>query len=173
MDYKIKIKEAAQSLGISEQRVRTLCGTELLSSNKIGASWLIDEQSLSRYGLVTSHRVAENHKSYAVRKNKPVALSFFSGAMGLDRGIEKAGFEIRLACEVDKYCRQTIVLNNPDIALIGNINDYSADEVLHYAGLSRADDVDLIIGEPPCQAFSTAGKRNGFNDDGEMLFSLF
>ena len=30
---------------------------------------------------------------------------FFSGAMGLDLGIEKAGFEIRLACESDKYCR--------------------------------------------------------------------
>ena len=46
-------------------------------------------------------------------KNKPIALSFFSGAMGLDQGIESAGFDIRLVCEFDKYCRQTIALNKP------------------------------------------------------------
>ena len=58
----------------------------------------------------TSHMIAENHASYTVpgrSKNKPIALSFFSGAMGLDIGIEKAGFDVRLACEIDKYCRQT------------------------------------------------------------------
>lgn len=173
MDYQVTTKEAAQNLGISEQRVRTLCREELLSSNKVGSSWLIDKQSLFRYGLMTSHKVAENHQSYTVKGNKPVALSFFSGAMGLDRGIEKAGFDIKLVCEVDKYCRQTIALNKPDIALIGDINDYSADEVLNYAGLSRADDVDLIIGGPPCQAFSTAGKRKGFNDDRGNAFLTY
>lgn len=85
--------------------------------------------------------------------------------MGLDQGIEQAGFDIRLACEIDKYCRQTITLNKPDMALIGDINKYSADEILSYAGLTRNDNVDLIMGGPPCQAFSTAGKRNGFNDE--------
>ena len=79
------------------------------------------------------------------KNNRPIALSFFSGAMGLDLGIERAGFDIRLACEIDKYCRQTIVLNKPEIALIGDINNYSTDEVLNYAGLTRDDDVDLYI----------------------------
>lgn len=167
------IKEAASTLNISEQRVRTLCRESLIEAQKIGTSWLIDQVSLSRYGLSTAHHIAEDHPSYAAKRNRPIALSFFSGAMGLDQGIEQAGFDIRLACEVDKYCRQTIALNKPDMALIGDINNYSAHEILSYAGLRRGDDVDLILGGPPCQAFSTAGKRNGFNDDRGNAFLTY
>lgn len=164
MSTEITISEAATSLVLSEQRIRTLCRDGHLKSRKVGTTWLIETESFVRYTTARADKVAEDHPTYAVKQNIPIALSFFSGAMGLDQGIERAGFEIRLACEVDKYCRQTIALNKPDMALIGDINNYSADEVLSFAGLSRSDDVDLIIGGPPCQAFSTAGKRNGFND---------
>ena len=104
---------------------------------------------------------------------KPVALSFFSGAMGLDIGIERAGFEIVLACEFDKSCRQTIQANRPNMALIGDINDYSASEILSAAGLSPKDSVDLMFGGPPCQAFSTAGRRKGFGDQRGNIFLTY
>lgn len=166
------IKEASIALNISEQYIRTLCqkGSD---AHKLGNNWLIEPKSLSQYSLITAHSVAEDHPSYSLKKNKPIALSFFSGAMGLDQGLEEVGFDIRLACEVDKYCRQTIALNRPNIALIEDINKYSADEVLSYAGLTRNDDVDLIVGGPPCQAFSTAGKRNGFNDERGNAFLTY
>ncbi len=161
----LSIKAVAEILDVSEQRVRTLCRDGVLRSEKFGRSWMIDANSLADYQRSLVPHAAEDNPAYRARQHKPVALSFFSGAMGLDQGIEQAGFDIRLACEMDRYCRQTIALNRPDIALIGDINQYSADEVLAYAGLTRADDVDLIVGGPPCQAFSTAGKRKGFNDD--------
>ena len=62
--------------------------------------------------------------------NKPIVLSFFSGAMGLDLGIEKSGFEIRLACELDRFCRQTIKLNRASLEILGDINDYGAADIL-------------------------------------------
>ena len=179
MSTPVSIKEAAKTLNISEQRVRTLCRTGVLASTQFGRTWLIDPDSLGKYDLSAAQRVAKDHPNVAARnnttkrKNGPVALSFFSGAMGLDQGIERAGFDIRLACEFDKYCRQTIALNKPEMALIGDINEYTADDVLSYAGLSRGDDVDLIFGGPPCQAFSTAGKRNGFNDDRGNVFLTY
>jgi DNA (cytosine-5)-methyltransferase 1 len=173
MGTKITVNSAATALNLSEQRVRTLCRDGAINSEKIGTTWLIEQDSISRYGLVNSHRVAEDHPAYSVARNRPTVLSFFSGAMGLDQGLEASGFDIRLACEFDKYCRQTIALNRPDIALIGDINDYTADEVLSYAGLTRNDDVDLIIGGPPCQAFSTAGKRKGFDDDRGNAFLTY
>ncbi|MBL4702277.1 MAG: DNA cytosine methyltransferase, partial [Phycisphaeraceae bacterium] len=165
MSTEITIENAAQQLNISKQRIRTLCRQGDLNARKIGNSWVINQKILDKYGLRTAHKVAEDHPAYKVNNNKPVALSFFSGAMGLDLGIEKAGFDIRLACEIDKFCRQTIVLNKPDTALLTDINEYSAQEIRSAAGLSGDEDIDLIMGGPPCQAFSTAGKRKGFNDD--------
>lgn len=170
MSTEISIKDAAKQLKVSEQRVRTLCRENEIKSRKLGNTWLLDKQSLQDYGLRTAHTIAEDHPAYKFNSKKPIALSFFSGAMGLDLGIEKAGFEIRLACEIDKFCRQTIALNKPNAALLTNINDYSAADIRSAAGLSDKDDIDLIMGGPPCQAFSTAGKRQGFNDDRGNVF---
>lgn len=165
------VHEASARLKVSEQRVRTLCRNGELTARKVGASWLIDDGSLETYGLRSAHVLAENHAAYNVREShKPTALSFFSGAMGLDLGIEDAGFEIRLACEVDKFCRQTIALNRPDIALIGDIERYSSDEIRTEARLGKNQEIDLIVGGPPCQAFSTAGKRKAFNDHRGNVF---
>jgi len=167
------IKDASIQLGISEQRVRTLCREGLIAAKKGNNSWVIEQHSVDRYGLQTAHMVAEDHPAYLVdkkSKKKPIALSFFSGAMGLDLGIEKAGFDVRLACEVDKYCRQTIQLNKPNTALLSDINNYQPKDILEAAKLTPDDDIDLIMGGPPCQAFSTAGKRKGFNDDRGNVF---
>ncbi|MBC9249423.1 modification methylase SinI [Pseudomonas alcaligenes] len=163
----LSISEAASLLGISAQHVRTLCRNQELQAEKIGNSWVIDPDSVTSYGLRTAHMIAMDHPAHPApdrQAGKPIALSFFSGAMGLDLDLEKAGFDIRLTCEFNKYCRQTITLNRPDTALLGDINDYSAEQVLQAAQVS-ASEVDLIVGGPPCQAFSTAGKRKAFNDD--------
>lgn len=170
MRTELTIKEAALQLQISEQRVRTLCRQGDLMARKIGHAWIIDPSSLNVYGLKTAHKVAEDHPAYSTVSSKPIALSFFSGAMGLDIGIEKAGFDVRLACEIDKFCRQTIALNKPDIALLTDINNYNPDDIRSAAGLTNGEDIDLIAGGPPCQAFSTAGNRQGFNDERGNVF---
>jgi DNA (cytosine-5)-methyltransferase 1 len=169
----ISIKDASLQLKISEQRVRTLCRQGKITAEKIGNTWIVDRESLNRYQRISSYRVAEVTLSYNLNiqeQQKPIALSFFSGAMGLDLGIEKAGFNIRLACEVDKFCRQTIALNRPNTALLGDINNYEPDDILKAARLTSQDDIDLIVGGPPCQAFSTAGKRKVFHDDRGNVF---
>ncbi len=173
MSTKITTKEAAIVLNVSEQRVRTLCRSGMLTATKFGRSWMLEQDSVTQYGIQTSHVIAEDHEAYEVRKKtnaKPIALSFFSGAMGLDLGIEKAGFNILLACEIDKYCRQTIALNRPNMALLGDINNHTKKDILNASGLSEVDHIDLIIGGPPCQAFSTAGNRKAFNDNRGNVF---
>jgi DNA (cytosine-5)-methyltransferase 1 len=104
------------------------------------------------------------------KENALNTLSFFSGALGLDIGLEKEGFNILLACEFDKACRNTITLNKPKLGLIGDIRNYSVDEIISYSGLKNKKDVDVIVGGPPCQAFSTAGKRLGFADSRGNVF---
>jgi DNA (cytosine-5)-methyltransferase 1 len=167
----LSIKEASTELSVSEQRVRTLCRDGLLPSQKVGKSWVIDKSNILKYkSKYDEHHVLDHACNTSINEKKPIALSFFSGAMGLDLGIEKAGFDIRLACEMDKFCRQTISLNKPDIALLGDINDYSPSDILRAAKIDKGTDIDLIVGGPPCQAFSTAGKRKAFQDDRGNVF---
>ena len=170
MSTLLSVKEVAFQLSLSVQRVRELCRKGKLPARKIGSTWAIDSHSIKAYGLTTGTTLAEDHVAYKITSQKPIALSFFSGAMGLDLGLENAGFDIRLACEVDKFCRQTIELNKPDIALLGDITNYASTDILEYAKIDDSIDIDLVVGGPPCQAFSTAGKRLGLNDERGNVF---
>ncbi len=90
-------------------------------------------------------------------------ISLFSGAMGLDLGIEKAGFNIRVCVEMDKWAVKTIQANTQIPVIDRDINTVGTDEILSVAGLTKQD-VTMVIGGPPCQAFSTAGKQRGLAD---------
>jgi DNA (cytosine-5)-methyltransferase 1 len=92
------------------------------------------------------------------------ALSFFTGAMGLDLGMEQAGFEVLLAAELDPMARATIEANRPGLPILGDVSKVSSRDARRAAGLTAKEEIDLVFGGPPCQAFSTAGKRQGFND---------
>lgn len=99
-----------------------------------------------------------------------VSLSFFSGCLGLDLGLERAGIHQALACDFDKHCRNTIKKNKPDLPVIDDINLYEAADIRKIAGLRYNQRPTLIVGGPPCQAFSTAGKRQAFRDPRGNVF---
>jgi len=170
----VSVKEAALFLGFSEQYVRTLVRDNRIPAERIGTTWVLPWDAVLRYDGKDeiAKRSLDDHPRRNNNNGEIKCLSFFSGAMGLDLGLEKAGITTYLACEVDKASRRTIEENKPDIALIGDIRDYSSNQILKAAGLSK-DEVDLMVGGPPCQAFSSAGKRQGFNDERGNVFLTF
>ncbi len=95
--------------------------------------------------------------------NKYNAISLFSGAMGLDLGIEAAGFDIKVCVEMDHWAAETIRINTSIPVIERDINDVSSEDILKVSGLKK-ENIDLVVGGPPCQAFSTAGKQRGFSD---------
>jgi len=107
-------------------------------------------------------------------------ISLFSGAMGLDIGLEKTGrFDI-LACVVKEtaFC-DTIRVNRDagrlpaDLKVFeGEISEIDPLEVLDAAGL-KPGEVDLLVGGPPCQSFSTAGRRRAICDPRGTLLWQF
>ncbi len=100
-------------------------------------------------------------------------VSLFSGAMGLDLGLEAAGFQVKLALEINKAARDTIKLNRPTLPLIEkSIGETSSREILEKAGL-RKKEVTIVSAGPCCQSFSTAGKRQSVSDERGNLFREF
>lgn len=98
--------------------------------------------------------------------------AFFSGVGGIELGFEQTNeFRAVYANEFDKYAQATYILNHPNIPLdCRDIHDVKEEEVLDNLG---QDNIDIIVGGFPCQAFSIAGYRKGFNDDrGELFFQL-
>ncbi|KAG2477980.1 MAG: Cytosine-specific methyltransferase [Nitrosopumilales archaeon] len=94
----------------------------------------------------------------------PTVLSLFTCGMGMDLGFEKAGFEIVYTNDIAKFACETIRANRPKILCDeGDIIEIPTNEILKKIGL-RDNKIDVIIGGPPCQSFSTAGMRNGFSD---------
>ena len=173
----LSIKDAANKLQITSQQVRNLCRDGKLIAEKVGRSWVIREDDLEAYCSSSSAGVAEDQLFYGLgtpqRSDKPIALSFFSGAMGMDIGLEQAGFQTLFASEIDNACRKTIAKNRPEIALVGDIREFTPDSVREISGLGANDEIDLVVGGPPCQAFSTAGNRKGFEDERGNVFLSF
>lgn len=170
----LSVIEAAETLGCSAQYVRKLLREGRLTGEKVGDSWVLSPDDLDNFDKKDMRLKKNEIPDRKSRKNtssgKLNCLSFFSGAMGLDIGLEENDINILLTCEIDNQCRQTIIANEPQIGLIGDVREYSYDDILEYANLTDKKDIDIIVGGPPCQAFSTAGKRLGFQDERGNVF---
>jgi DNA (cytosine-5)-methyltransferase 1 len=108
-------------------------------------------------------------------KPRPRVISLFSGAGGLDLGVEAAGAKVAVCVEPDEHCVATLkanskghgwkVLNRP-------IQSYKTKDILRAAKL-EVGEAALVIGGPPCQPFSKSGfwveGRKGVHDERNLL----
>lgn len=94
---------------------------------------------------------------------KPRCFSLFSGAGGCSLGFAKAGFKVLLAIDSDKPSCETYAANFPETEVrMADVTSIDWSELLREFKLQPGD-LEILIGGPPCQGFSTAGKR--FWDD--------
>ena len=113
-----------------------------------------------------------------MRKYKVISL--FSGGMGLDLGMDQTDMFEVVACveKIPAFC-ETIRRNRDaghlpaDLVVFeGDIGDVTPQALLEKIGL-EAKDIDVIVGGPPCQSFSTAGKRGTLQDPrGTLLWDF-
>lgn len=98
------------------------------------------------------------------------ALSLFSGGGGLDLGFSAAGFQVGCASDIDPFSCKTLTLNsgktpfyNHAHSIAADIQKVTANDLLEEACLANSG-IDIVIGGPPCQAFSVFGRRKGLDD---------
>ncbi|MEI7014014.1 DNA cytosine methyltransferase [Leptospira licerasiae] len=99
-----------------------------------------------------------------VRTKKVVSL--YSGAGGLDLGFKKAGFSIIWANDFDKDACQTYSNNIGNHIKCGDINDLIPELA------NKKADIDLLIGGPPCQGFSVAGKMDPHDERSKNVWTF-
>ena len=110
--------------------------------------------------------IIETVSNFAEPLNEYKVLELFAGAGGLAVGMEKAGLKCVALNEIDKHACETLRTNRP------NWNVYEGD-IKNFSFFSYHNQVDVVTGGFPCQAFSYAGKRLGFEDARGTLFYEF
>lgn len=102
--------------------------------------------------------------------NQLTAISLFAGGGGMTLGIENAGFTSVFATDIERSSAQTFSLNAPSVPFFqGDIQRLSKEALVSAIGGSS---VDLIVGGPPCQGFSTLGAQNPADPRNGLFWSF-
>ena len=98
------------------------------------------------------------------------AIDLFAGAGGLSEGFRMEDFHILVANDFDTDAAETYKKNHPDVNFVdGPIQNITGQGLLEIAGIKKGE-LDVLIGGPPCQAFSVYNHQRGFHDERSGLF---
>jgi DNA (cytosine-5)-methyltransferase 1 len=90
-----------------------------------------------------------------VNQAKLRVVSLFSGAGGLDLGLRNAGFRVLVGVDTDAKSAISHATNFPESAFhLGSVTDFTQARAIELVGRSALQDVDLLVGGPPCPPFS-------------------
>jgi DNA (cytosine-5)-methyltransferase 1 len=92
---------------------------------------------------------------------KPTAISLFAGAGGCSLGFQQAGYDVRFATDIDGDAVESYRRNFPETPCeVADVRDLGPEMLLDKVGL-RSGELDILLGGPPCQGFSSAGMKSG------------
>ncbi len=132
--------------------------------NKKGLHNLLDNLYNSKRLILQKHYKSENQYTL---------IDFFCGAGGLSLGFIQEGFHIKLANDIDDVCIETYKYNHPYLPS----NKIIKDDIKHVIKNIKKyinTDIDIVIGGPPCQGFSSANKNHRvINDPRNELYKYY
>jgi DNA (cytosine-5)-methyltransferase 1 len=169
MGNMLTVADAAEKIGVSVDTIRRWEKKGLIKTTRDERNYrLFNVDEISR--LFSKLGNAGSKHNYKILKTKQIsdytAIDLFAGAGGTALGLENAGFKHLMLNEIDKNAAATLRLNKPKWNVVeGDISDI---DFKQYKGK-----VDLIEGGFPCQAFSYAGRKLGFEDTRGTLFYEF
>ncbi len=119
-----------------------------------------------------SNKYRREAQQAVISENKPTFVDFFAGAGGLSCGFTQAGFRVCLADDHDDVCVRTYRYNHPELPSNRVIKEdirKIVDNVDQYIN----EDVDIVVGGPPCQGFSSANQQRIIDDPRNELYKYY
>lgn len=111
-------------------------------------------------------------QSESAKKNNMTLVDFFCGAGGLSLGFLQEGFNVKLANDIEDVCIQTYKYNHPELPsnklIQGDIKQI-VDHIEEYID----QEIDIVVGGPPCQGFSEANRQRVIDDPRNKLYKYF
>jgi len=105
---------------------------------------------------------------------RPTAIDLFCGAGGLSLGFEQSGFKVIAAIDSNPINVSTYSKNFPSAtAICADIFELTGEDIRRRCGLLRQQEIDVVFGGPPCQGFSTIGKRDISDPRNALIFEFF
>ena len=159
----LTFKELAEKLGITPNQLSVM----LASNYEVLKSRVCDLCNVLETDIESLIENKQNtHVSADCENGCVTAIELFAGAGGLALGLEQAGINTLEHVEFDKACCETLKTNRPNWNVV-------CDDIHNVDFAEYKDKVDIVTGGFPCQAFSYAGKKMGFEDVRGTLFYEF
>jgi len=157
------VHEAAALLGVSPDTIRRWEKKGLIKAHRDpNGARLFDPDELNRVQLQASGQ-SSDWATLKAPKGKLTLIELFCGAGGLALGLHNAGLNSKLLVDFEKDTIETLKHNRPDWNAI-------CDSVQNLDLAEFANKIDVMAGGFPCQAFSYAGNKRGFEDTRGTLF---
>ena len=107
-----------------------------------------------------------------IQNRRPIGVDLFAGAGGMTLGFEQAGFDVLAAVEIDPIHCATHEFNFPFWSILcKSVAETSAVEIRKRSSIGDRD-IDVVFGGPPCQGFSTMGKRHLDDPRNSLVFDF-
>lgn len=110
------------------------------------------------------------HKEEA--SGKPRLVDFFAGAGGLSCGFVQAGFRVCFANDFDDVCVRTYCFNHPEVPS-DKVQKGDIRKIVDNIDAFIQEDVDIVVGGPPCQGFSSANQQRIIDDPRNELYKYY